>query len=65
MICFKTKIPQEIYDVDDELKVIYHSKNTVCKWVFKTRAARNKFMKETAGTLKNDREIHFESLYKQ
>ena len=64
MICIKTEIPQEICDIDDELKAIYHSKDTVCIWVFKTRIDRNKFMYETAGMLKNDREMHFESFYK-
>ena len=28
MICIKTEIPQEICDIDDELKAIYHSKDT-------------------------------------
>ena len=44
MICIKTEIPQEICDIDDELKAIYHSKDTICIWVFKTRIDRNKFM---------------------
>ena len=26
MVCIKTEIPQEICDIDDELKAIYHSK---------------------------------------
>ena len=64
IICIKTEIPQEICDIDDELKAIYHSKDTVCIWVFETRIDRNKFMDETAGMLKNDREMHFESFYK-
>ena len=64
MICIKTEIPQEICDIDDELKAIYHSKDTICIWVFKTRIDRNKFMDETAGMLKNDREMYFESFYK-
>ena len=64
MVCIKTEISQEIYDVDDELKAIYHSRDTVCIWAFKTRIDRNKFMDETAGMLKDDREMHFESVYK-
>ena len=64
IICIKTEIPQEICDIDDELKAIYHSKDTVYIWAFKTRTDRNKFMDETIGMLKNDREIHFESFYK-
>ena len=63
MICIKTDIPQEICDIDDELKAIYQSKNTVCIWVFKTREDRNRFMDDTAGMLKDDREKHFESFY--
>jgi|TARA_B100001146_G_scaffold142993_1_gene125450 hypothetical protein len=63
MICIKTDIPQEIYDIDDELKAIYHSKDAVCIWVFKTREDRNRFMDETVGMLKDEREGHFESFY--
>ena len=63
MICFKAKIPKEVCDTDDELKAIYHSKDTVCIWVFKTREQRNKFMDETIGMMKDDRQKHFESFY--
>ncbi len=60
MYCIKVDMPQEICEIDDELKAIYHSKDTVCIWVFKTRNDRNKFMDETAGMLKSERENHFE-----
>ena len=30
MICIKTKIPKELSLIDDELKAIYHSKETIC-----------------------------------
>ena len=63
MYCIATKISQEICDIDDELKAIYHSKDTVCIWVFKTREDRNKFINETAGMLKSDREKYYESFY--
>ena len=63
MICIKTDIPQEICDIDDELKAIYHSKDTVCIWVFKTREKRNRFMEETAGMNKEMREKHFADHY--
>ena len=63
MYCIKTEIPQEICEIDDELKAIYHSKNSVCIWVFKKREDRNKFMDETAGMLKDDRESHYETFY--
>jgi hypothetical protein len=48
MICIKTKIPQEICDIDDELKAIYHGKDALCIWVFEIRTDRNRFMDETA-----------------
>ena len=63
MICIKADIPQEICDIDDELKAIYHSKDTVCIWVFKTRDERNKFMDETVGMKKPERETHFAENY--
>ena len=63
MYCIKTEIPQEICEIDDELKAIYHSKDSVCIWVFKKRKDRNKFMDETAGMLKDDRESHYETFY--
>ncbi len=59
MICIRTDIPKEICEIDDELKAIYHSSDTVCIWIFKTRDERNKFMDETAGMEKDDREEHF------
>ena len=64
MICIKAKIAEEIYNIDDELKAIYHSKDTVCIWVFKTREDRNKFMDETICMKKDDRQNHFDNFYK-
>ena len=52
MICIKTEIPKEICEIDDELKAIYHSKDTICIWVFKNRGDRNRFMDETIGIMK-------------
>ena len=37
MICIKADIPKELSDIDDELKAIYHSKETVFFYTFKTR----------------------------
>ena len=48
---------------DDELKVIHHSKDTVCIWVFKPRENRNRSMDGAAGMLRDDREKYFESVY--
>ena len=63
MICIKTKIPKEICEIDDELKAIYHSHDSICIWIFKTRNDRNKFMDETIGMMKKDREDHYISNY--
>ena len=63
MICIKTKIPEDIYEIDDELKAIYHSKDTVCIWVFKSREDRNNFMNNTAGMKKEERENYFLNNY--
>ena len=59
MICIKTEIPKEICEVDDELKAIYHSQDTVCIWVFKSREYRNNFMNDTIGMKKEEREKYF------
>ena len=63
MYCIKVDIPQSICEIDDELKAIYHSKDTVCIWVFKTRDERNKFVDDTIGMLNVDRENHFEKYF--
>ena len=64
MICIKTKIPKEICEIDDELKAIYHSRDSICIWVFKTRNDRNKFLDETIGMLKKERKDYYISNYK-
>ena len=63
MICIKAAIPHEVCEIDDELKAIYHSQDTVCIWVFNTREDRNRFQDETAGMRKAEREAHAESFY--
>ena len=64
MICIKTEIPKEICDIDDELKAIYHSRDTVCISVFKNRVDRNKFMNDTVGMMKEEREKYYENHFK-
>jgi len=63
LICVKAEIPADICDIDDELKAIYHSQDTVCIWVFKTRQDRNNFMDKTAGMKKNERENYYLEFY--
>ena len=64
MICIKTDIPEEICKIDDELKAIYHSKDTVCFFILKTRELRNKFIEETKGMNKSEREKVYEEYNK-
>ena len=56
MTCIKAEIPKELNDIDDELKAIYHSKDTVCFYIFKTRELRNEFIEKTKGMDKDSRE---------
>ena len=61
MICIKTDIPSELSKIDDELKAIYHSNDTVCFFIFRSRDLRNEFIEKTKGMNKTDRE----ELYKE
>ena len=60
MICINANIPKELNDIDDELKAIYHSKNTVCFYIFKSRDQRNEFIEKTKAMNKTDREIVYQ-----
>jgi hypothetical protein len=57
--CIGADIPAQLNAVDDELKAIYHSADSVCFWVFATREDRNRFVEETAGMKKAEREAYF------
>jgi len=59
MICIPADIPEELCAIDDERKAIYHSKGSVCIWVFETRADRNRFMDQTAGMDKGARVAYY------
>ncbi|MDA7751978.1 hypothetical protein N8895_01665 [Candidatus Pelagibacter sp.] len=60
MICIKTDIPKKLNDIDDELKAIYHSKDTVCFFVFKNKEQRDEFVERTKGMLKIERETIYQ-----
>ena len=60
MICIKTDIPKELNNIDDELKAIYHSKDTVCFFVFKNKEQRDEFVEKTKGMLKIERETIYQ-----
>ena len=63
MYCIQLDIPPALCEIDDELKAIYHSKDSVCIWVFGSREDRNNFVDETAGMLKAERESYYETYY--
>jgi hypothetical protein len=56
MICIKAEIPKELNEIDDEVKAIYHSKDTVCFYIFKSRDLRNQFIENTKTMNKTQRE---------
>jgi hypothetical protein len=55
MICVNVNIPDELNNIDDECKAIYHSKDSVCFFIFNNRELRNKFIDETQGMKKDAR----------
>ena len=63
MICLKVDIPDELCEINDELKAIYHSSDSVCIWVFESMENRNKFMLETIGMSKKERDNHYNLFY--
>ena len=60
MICVTVNIPEELNDIDDECKAIYHSKDSVCFFLFKNRELRNRFIEETQGMKKDARMAIYE-----
>ena len=62
MICIKANIRKELNDINDEFKAIYHSKNTVCFYIFENREMRNKFLDKIKGMSKFNREIIYKNI---
>ena len=60
MICVNVNIPDELNNIDDECKAIYHSKDSVCFFIFNNRELRNKFIDETQGMKKDARMAVYE-----
>ena len=60
MICINANIPNELNDIDDELKAIYHSRDTICFYIFKNREQRNEFIEKTKGMNKANRETVYQ-----
>ena len=61
MICVKANIPKKLHNIDDELKAIYHSKDTVCFFIFKNREQRNEYLERTKGMSK----VEGETIYQE
>ena len=61
MIFVKADIPKELNEIDDELKVIYHSKDTICFYIFKSSDLKNEFIENTRTMNKT----HRKKIYKQ
>ena len=60
MICIKADISKELSDIDDELKAIYHSKNTICFFTFENKEYQNEFIEKTKGIKKIEQEIIYQ-----
>jgi hypothetical protein len=60
MICIKADIPKKLNEIDDKLKAIYHSIDTVCFFIFKNRKQRNEFVERTTGMTKVERETIYQ-----
>ena len=61
MFCIKADIPNKLNEIDDELKAIYHSKDTVCFFILKTRELINEFIEKT----KEMDKVGREQIYKE
>ena len=62
MICINANIPKELNDIDDELKAIYHSKDTVCFYILKNREQRNEFIEKTYRMNNNDQRLFIKNI---
>jgi len=49
MYCIKVDMPELICDIDDELKAIYHSKDTVCICFFKPKLVKTGLLMKLPG----------------
>ncbi len=60
MICIKADTPKELNNIEDKLKAIYRSKNTVCFFIFKNRDQQNELLEKTKGMTKVRRETVYQ-----
>jgi hypothetical protein len=64
MICIPAEIPRELCEIDDELKAIYHSNNSVCIWVFNSTEDRNSFVSRSIGMNKHERSALYDESFR-
>ena len=62
MICIKVEIPKEICEIDDELKSIYHSDDSMYM-VFNSWLNRNNFVHNTVDMSKSQSSKYYEINY--
>ena len=62
-LCIPVAMPDRLNAIDDELKAIYHGPDSICVWVFASRADRNRFVDETAGMGKEARAAFFAAYF--
>ena len=60
MIRIKADIPKKLSDIDDELKAIYYSKNTVFFFTFGNKEDPNEFIEKTKGMTKVEQETIYQ-----
>ena len=63
-LCIPVAMPEDLCAIDDELKAIYHGPDSVCVWVFEAREDRNRFVEETVGMKKAERDAVFETRFR-
>ena len=56
MICINANIPKKLNNIDDELKAIYHSEDTVCFYIFNNINQRNEYVEKTRVMNKTNRD---------
>ena len=61
MICIKADVQKELSNINDESKAIYHSKDTVCFFIFKNKEQRNEFVKR----IKEMGKVERETIYRE
>ena len=57
---YSSRYSYSLCEIDDELKAIYHSRDSICIRGFDSREDGNNFVDATAGMFKAERESYYE-----